>query len=191
MATMDPDEILLTAEEAMDKAVDYLKGELRGVRTGRASTGLVEYVKVDYYGSPTDLRQLAIISVPEPTQLLIKPFDASSVQAIVKGIEKAGLGLNPVAEGKQIRLMLPALSGERRQQLIGSVKQMGEQAKVSIRNARRDANKHIDQAGRDKQNPLPEDDVDSAKEDVKELTKKYEGQVDEMVERKMKEIEEV
>ena len=191
MATMDLDEILLTAEESMDKAVDYLKGELRGVRTGRASTGLVEYVKVDYYGSPTDLRQLAIISVPEPTQLVIKPFDASSLQAIVKGIEKAGLGLNPVAEGKQIRLVLPSLSGERRQQLVSSVKQMGEQAKVSIRNARRDANKHIDQAGRDKQNPLPEDDVDSAKEDVQEMTKKYEGQVDEMIERKIKEIEEV
>ncbi len=191
MATMDLDEILLTAEESMDKAVDYLKGELRGVRTGRASTGLVEYVKVDYYGSPTDLRQLAIISVPEPTQLLIKPFDASSLQAIIKGIEKSGLGLNPVAEGKQIRLVLPALSGERRQQLVGSVKQMGEQAKVSIRNARRDANKHIDAAGRDKQNPLPEDDVEDAKQDVQELTKKYEAQVDEMVERKIKEIEQV
>ncbi|MEX0887638.1 MAG: ribosome recycling factor [Phycisphaeraceae bacterium] len=188
---MDLDESILTAEEAMDKAVDYLKGELRGVRTGRASTGLVEYVKVDYYDSPTDLRQLAIITVPEPTQLLIKPFDATSTQQIVKAIEKAGLGLNPVAEGKQIRLMLPALSGERRQQLINSVKQMGEQAKVSIRNARRDANKHIDQAARDKQNPLPEDDVDAAKQNVQELTKKYEAQVDSVVDRKVKEVEEV
>lgn len=188
---MDLDEILLTTEEAMDKSVDYLKGELRGVRTGRASTALVEYIKVDYYGSPTDLRQLAIISVPEPTQLLIKPFDASTVHEIAKAIEKSGLGLNPIVESKQIRLALPALSGERRTQLIGSVKQMGEQAKVTIRNARRDANKHIDQAAKDKKNPLSEDAVESAKEDVQQMLKKYEAQLDELVERKIKEIQEV
>src|SRR5690606_21916429 len=97
---MDLDELQLEAEEAMDKAVEYLKGELRGVRTGRASTGLVEYIKVDVYGSQSDLRSLAIISVPEPTQLLIKPFDPSTVQDIVKAIEKSGLGLNPQSEGK-------------------------------------------------------------------------------------------
>ncbi|MEX0653666.1 MAG: ribosome recycling factor [Phycisphaeraceae bacterium] len=188
---MDLDEIQLNAEEAMDKAVDYLKSELRGVRTGRASTGLVEYIKVEYYGSPTDLRQLAIISVPEPTQLVIKPFDATTTGEISKAIEKSGLGLNPVNEGKQIRLSLPSLSGERRQQLVTSVKQMGEQAKVTIRNARRDANKHIDQAGKDKKNPVPEDAVEDAKEDVQELTKKYEGEVDHAVEAKIKEVQEI
>ena len=112
---MDLDEILLTAEEAMDKAVDYLRSELKGVRTGRASPGLVEFIKVEYYGSPTDLRQLALISTPEPTQILIKPFDASSLGDIRKAIEAAGLGLNPQVEGKQIRLNLPSLTGERRQ----------------------------------------------------------------------------
>ena len=188
---MDLDEILLTAEEAMDKAVEYLRGELRGVRTGRASTGLVEYIKVEYYGSSTDLRQLAIISVPEPTQLLIKPFDASSVGEIIKAIEKAGLGLNPMNEGKQIRLNLPALSGDRRNQLISSVKQMGEQAKVSMRNARRDANKHVDQAAKDKTAGLSEDAVESAKDDVQTLLKKYEAQVDELVDQKTKEISEI
>src|SRR5690349_19579077 len=132
---MDLDEAMLTAEESMEKSVEYVKSELRGVRTGRASTGLVEFVKVDVYDSTMDLRSLALISVPEPTQLLIKPFDATTTQAILKAIQGAGLGLNPIAEGKQIRLNLPSLSGERRNQLIGTVKQMGEQAKIAIRNA--------------------------------------------------------
>ena len=188
---MDLDEILLTAEEAMEKAVDYLRSELRGVRTGRASTGLVEYIKVDYYGSQTDLRQLALISVPEPTQLLIKPFDASAIGEISKAIQSSGLGLNPQNEGKQIRLNLPPLTGDRRQQLIASCKHMGEQAKVTIRNARRDANKHVDQAGKDKTLHISEDEVEMAKNEVQELLKKYEGTATELVAAKTKEIEEI
>jgi ribosome recycling factor len=186
---MDLDEILLEAEEQMDKAVTYLKNELRGIRTGRASTALVEFIKVDYHGSPTDLRQLALISVPEVSQIIIKPFDPGSTQMIVKAIQNSGLGLNPMTEGKQIRLSVPVLSGDRRVQLVGSVKQMAEQAKVAVRNARRDANKHIDQAGKDKANPVSEDAIESAKEDVQELLKKYEKQVDEAIEGKVKEIE--
>ncbi|WP_432797813.1 ribosome recycling factor [Poriferisphaera sp. WC338] len=188
---MDLDTILLETEEAMEKAVDYLKNELRGVRTGRASTALVEYIKVDAYGSMTDLRQLAMITVPEPTQLLIKPFDASILQATIKAIQNAGLGLNPMAEGKQIRLNLPALSGERRQQLIGTVKQMGETSKIAIRNARRDANKHIDKLAKDKTQHIPEDTAASAKDDVQSDTKKYEKQVEEMIDAKAKEIQEI
>lgn len=188
---MDLDEIQLTAEEAMEKAVEYLKNELRGVRTGRASTGLVEFIKVDYYGSMTDLKQLAMISVPEPTQLLIKPFDASSVQQIVKSVQAAGMGLNPIAEGKQIRLSLPALSGDRRQQLIASVKQMGEQSKVTIRNARRDANKQVDQAAKDKTKHISEDDVEQVKQEIQETLKKYEKQLDVLLEAKNKEIQEL
>ncbi len=188
-SAMDLDDILLEAEEQMEKAVTYLKHELRGIRTGRASPALVEFIKVDYYGSSTDLRQLALISVPEVSQIIIKPFDQGSTQTIVKAIQSSGLGLNPMTEGKQIRLSVPALSGDRRNQLIGSVKQMAEQAKVAVRNARRDANKHIDQAGKDKANPVSEDAVESAKEDVQELLKKYEKQVDEAIEAKVKEIE--
>ncbi len=188
---MDLDEILLTAEEAMEKAVDYLKNELRGVRTGRASTGLVEYIKIDYYGSQTDLRQLALISVPEPTQLLIKPFDASAMQDILKGITSSGLGLNPLNEGKQIRLNMPPLTGDRRQQLIASCKQMGEQAKVAIRNARRDANKHVDQVLKDKTQHISEDEAESVKTEIQDLLKKYESQASTAVEAKTKEIEEV
>lgn len=185
---MDIDTILLECEEKMDKAVEYLTNELRGVRTGRASPALVEYIKVDYYGSMTDLRQLANISVPEPTQLLIKPYDASSVQAVAKGVQAAGLGLNPVVEGKSVRLSLPPLSGERRQQLAQSVKQMGEQAKIAIRNVRRDANKHIDQIEKDKSAGVTEDEAKAAKEEVQELTKAHETKIDHLLEAKRKEI---
>ena len=186
---MDLDEALLTAEESMEKGVEYLKSELRGLRTGRASTGLIEFVKVDYYGSMTDLRSIALITIPEPTQLLIKPFDASTVQAIIKAIQGAGLGLNPQAEGKQVRLVLPPLSGERRTQMISSLKQMGEHAKVTIRNARRDGNKNIELAAKDPGHKLSEDQVEDSKEQMQELLKKYEGTVDELVASKTKEIQ--
>jgi ribosome recycling factor len=188
---MDIDEILLDCEDRMDKAVEYLRGELRGVRTGRASPALVEYVKVDYYGSMSDLRSLANISVPEPTQLLIKPYDVSAIDAIVKALQSAGLGLNPMKEGKQVRLMLPPLSGERRQQLANSVKQMAEQAKIAIRNTRRDANKHIDTLAKDKSAHIPEDQAKQSKDDVQKLTDKHEKLVDDLYEGKRKEILEV
>ena len=187
---MDVDEALLTAEDSMGKAANYLKQELRGMRTGRASTALVEFIKVDYYDSPTELRQLALISVPEPTQLLIKPFDPSSTQSIVKALQSSDLGLNPTTEAKQIRLVIPALSGDRRNKLIGSVKQMGEQAKIAIRNARRDANKHVDQASKDKGLGLSEDDTKNAKEEIQDLVKKYEKQADGQIEVKTKELQE-
>lgn len=188
---MDIEEAQLHAEEAMDKALEYLKSELRGIRTGRASAGMVEFIKVDYYGSQTDLRQLALISVPEATQILIKPYDASSVEACAKGIEASGLGVNPIVDGKQIRINLPALSGERRKQLQQSVKQMGEQAKVTIRNARRDANKHIDSAGKDKTLHLSEDEIEQSKKEIDDMIHKYEKQVDDAIAAKHKEIEEV
>lgn len=187
---MDLDEAQLLAEEAMEKAVSYLKDELRGVRSGRASTGLVEYVKVDYYGSPTDLRQLALITTPDPTQLVIKPFDQGSTEAIVKAIQSSGMGLNPMPEGKQIRLKLPPLSGDRRQQLVASVKQMGEHAKVAIRNARREGNKQIDAAEKDKTQHISEDQAKSTKQEIQESVKQYEKQVDELVNAKTTEIQE-
>ena len=187
---MDLDEILLNTELGMDKALDYLKSEFRGVRSGRASTSLVEHVKVDYFDSPTDLRQLALISVPEPSQILIKPFDPGTSQQIIKAIQNSGLGLNPMAEAKQIRLNIPPLSGERRSQLSTAVRQMGEQAKVAIRNARRDGNKHVDQSDKDKSMHLSEDDDKQAKQEIQELVKRYEKQVDDLVAVKSKELTE-
>lgn len=184
--TTDPDTILLETEEHMEKAVEYLKHEMRGIRTGRASPAMIEFVKVDYYGASTDLKALAIISVPEPTQLLVKPFDAGSISEIKKAIEAAGLGLNPMSEGKQLRINVPPLSGERRQQLVAKVKKLGEEAKVVLRNARRDANKHVDAAEKD--GTLTEDDAKKAKDAVQELTKTYEGKVDSSVASRTKEI---
>jgi ribosome recycling factor len=187
---MDLDEILLNTEEGMDKAADYLKAELRGVRTGRASTSLVEHVKVDYYDTPTDLRQLALISVPEPSQILIKPFDVGTTQEIIKAIQNSGMGLNPTAEAKQIRVNIPPLSGERRSQLTTAVRQMGEKAKVTIRNARRDGNKRVEQAVKDKSMHLSEDDDKQAKQEIQDLVKQYEKQVDDLVAVKSKELSE-
>jgi ribosome recycling factor len=185
---MDLDEIQLNCEEAMEKALEYFKNETRGLRTGRASTGLVEFIKVDYYGSMTDLRSMALITTPEATQILIRPFDATSVQAIAKAIQSAGLGLNPMSEGKQIRVNIPSLSGERRNQLVATLKQMAEATRVSIRNARRDANKLLDAAEKDKSLHISEDAAEKAKEAIQDLVKKYEGTVDTMVENKTKEI---
>ncbi len=188
---MDADTIILECDEAMHKAVDYLKHELRGMRTGRASTALVEYVKVDYYGSQTDLKGLAAISTPEPTQILIKPFDPTSVAAISKAIQAADLGLNPQSDGKTIRLSIPPLSGDRRKQLVAKIKEMGEAAKVTVRNARRDANKHLDQAEKTHEEGMTEDAVKGYKQDVLDLTHKFEKEVDALVESKTTEVMEV
>lgn len=187
----DPDTILLETEEAMSKALEYLKKELRGMRTGRASTAMVEYVKVEYYGSSQDLKNLAAISVPEPSQLLIKPFDAGSVGDIKRAIEASGLGMNPIVEGKQIRLSIPALTGDRRKQLVAHCKKLGEECKVSLRNARRDGNKHADGLAKHPTAHVPEDEIETLKEEIQTLLKKYEGDADGVVASKSKEIEEV
>lgn len=184
----DPDTILLEAEDVMSKALDYLTKELRGLRTGRATPSIVEYVKVDYYGAMTDLKALAAISVPEPTQLLIKPFDPAAAGEIKKAIEGAGLGLNPVLEDKQIRLNLPALSRDRRHQLVGQAKKVGEDQKVAMRNVRRDANKHAEALAKQDGTHHSEDDIKQLKEEIQELLKKYEGNVDKAVQAKTDEI---
>jgi ribosome recycling factor len=183
------DEILLQAEEQMESAVDYLKKEFRGIRTGRASAGLVEHVKIDYYGSPTDLRQLASIATPDATTIVIKPFDPGSVKDIERGIQASDVGITPSTDGKVIRLSIPPLSGERRKQLSTQVKKMGEATRVAIRNARRDANKDVDKE--EKAGDLTEDDAKRGKDDVQKLTDKYEKQVSDLIDAKTNEIEEL
>ena len=184
--TMPIDDALLDGEMNMEKATDHLQHELRGIRTGRATPALVENIKVDYYGSLTDMRSIASISVPESSQLLIKPFSPGDLKAIEKAINDSKIGLTPHSDGKQLRLMLPALSQERRLQLVGQTKEMGERAKVTIRNARRDSNKIIDTE--EKAGIVTEDDAKSGKEQVQELTKKYEAKVEELLEKKRHEI---
>ena len=188
---MDLDTILLECEERMQKSADYLERELRGIRTGRASTALLEYIKVDYYGSHTDLRELAAITVAEATQLLVKPFYPGAKHDIVRAIETSGLGLNPMVEGSAIRINVPAPSADRRKQLVTQVKKLAEESKVAVRNERRDANKSIDAAVADKKNPIPEDSATSAKEEVDKLTKKYCDQLDATAAKKVTEIEEI
>lgn len=188
---MPADEIELECEEQMEKAVEFLRSELRGIRTGRASPGLVEHLKinVESYGSAMDLRELASISVPESNMLLIKPYDPSVIKDIDRAIQSSELGITPMSDGKVIRLPVPPLSGERRQKLLTQVRKLGENQKVAIRNVRRDANRKIDAELKDKS--IAEDDADKSKENIQEYTKTYEKKVDDSVAAKAKEIEEV
>ena len=188
---MDPETIKSDTAESMRKSVDYLKSELKGIRTGRASTALIEFVKVDYYGSMTDLKALAAISVHDAHQLVVQPFDPGATGEIRKAIENAELGLNPQVEGKIIRVNIPQLSGERRQQLVQQVKKLGEDAKIAVRNARRDANKHADQLAKDKDAHLSEDQIADLKDEIQEMLKKHEGEIDKAVNQKAEEVQTV
>jgi ribosome recycling factor len=183
---MPVDDILMDCEEHMEKAAEHLKHELRGIRTGRASPALVENVKVMYYEQLTDLKAIAMISVPEATQILIKPFAQGDLKAIEKAISDSKLGLTAHSDGRQLRLNLPPLSQERRLQLVGQCKTFSEAAKVQIRNARRDANKLVETE--QKGGIFGEDEAEKAKEQIQELTKTYEAKVDEAIEHKKKDI---
>jgi len=183
---MTPDEVLFDAEERMEKAVDVVQGQYQGLRTGRANAGLVDSIRVNYYGSPTPLKQMAVISCPEPQQIVIKPYDAGQIGEIAKAIQSSDVGLAPNSDGRVIRLNVPALSTERRKQLVSRVKDLAEDARVAIRNIRRDANKQNDTLLKDSE--ISEDIHDGTKEDIQELTKKYEGKVNSLAEAKEKEV---
>lgn len=182
------DDILLDAQEQMEKAVDFLKQELRSVRTGQATTGLVDSLKVEVesYGSTMTLKELANLAVAEGNVIVIKPFDPSTIKDIQRAIEKSELGINPQSDGKMVRLPVPALSTERRNQLAQRVKQVGEQQKVAIRNARRDANKALESEKKAK--TLTEDDVAAGEKQVQEATDDYCKQVDKLMDEKTQEI---
>jgi ribosome recycling factor len=183
---MTAEEILFDAEERMEKAVGVYRDELRGLRTGRATPALVDTLRIEYYGSPTPLRQLAQISTPDPQQIVIRPFDPGSLKDIEKAIRSSDLGMAPNNDGKMIRLSVPPMSGEQRQKMVARIKKSGEEAKVAIRNIRRDANKHFDQAEKAKE--MTEDERDKGKDDVQELTKRYEDKVTELIDKKSKEV---
>jgi ribosome recycling factor len=183
---MDQDEILLDAEERMEKAVNVLMNALKGIRTGRANPGLVDSVRVEYYGSPTPLKQIANISCPEPQQILIRPFDATTLDNIARAIIASELGMVPNNDGRVIRLNVPPLSTERRKQMASRIKELAEEARVAIRNVRRDANKHADTA--EKEKTMAEDDCKATKDQVQDLTKKYENSVNEKAASKEKEV---
>jgi ribosome recycling factor len=183
---MSAEQVYMEAGEKMEKAVSVLESHLRGIRTGRASTGLVENLRIDYYGSPTPLNQIANIATPDPQLIVIRPFDPSALKDIEKALLASDIGITPNSDGKLIRLSVPPLSEERRKQLAGQVKTQGEQAKVAIRNVRRDANKEIDKLKDDK--AISEDDAFKTKDEIQELTKDSEKKVDDVIKKKSDEI---
>ena len=182
---MAADDILLDAEERMEKAVEVFRHALTGIRTGRANPGLVDTLKVEVYGSATPIKSLASVGAPEPNQIVVRPFDPGTIKDIEKAINAADLGLNPQSDGRLIRITIPALSTDVRKKMTARIKELAEEARVAIRNVRRDANKAAD--GEKTDGSMTEDDVESAKEDVQELTKKFETQVGDLA--KAKEVE--
>jgi ribosome recycling factor len=178
--------VVSEGKSKMQKAVEVLQDDLKAFRGGRATPALVEHIKVDYYGSPTPIKALATISAPEADMLVIKPFDPASVKDIEKGIKSSDLSIAPIVEGKFIRLNIPPLSEERRRHLVQQAKQAGEQTKISIRNVRRDANKSLEKQEKDKQ--ITEDDLDTAKKQIDDITKEFSDKVDALVAHKSDEI---
>lgn len=179
-------DVLLHLEDKMEKAVHHLQEQLRTIRTGRASPALVDTIKAEYYGTPTPLNQLANISVPEPRQLLLKPFDATVLKEIEKSILASDLGLTPSSDGKTLRLVLPPLSEEQRRKITGKVKEIAEASRVVLRNARRDANKEADTAKKD--GNLTDDQNRDLHEAIQDHLKKRETEIDDLLAKKTKEI---
>lgn len=176
---MDPDEILMNAEEGMEKAVDYMSHEFAAIRTGKASPALVDGIDVEAYGASMKLKQLAVISTPEPRMLVISPFDAATTQAIEKAIRESKIGINPVVDGKIIRLPIPALSEERRRDLVKTCKTIAEETRVRIRSARRDGMEGLKKLEKD--GKITEDDLENLEKDVQKLTDDYSKKVEESV----------
>ena len=179
-----------SASERMDKSVQHFLDETRGIRTGRANAGLLDSVRVDYYGQKTPLAQLASVNVVDARCLMVKPFDASALKEIEKAILAAGLGLNPSIEGGALRISIPALSQEQRQKLASRVKSLSEDARVSMRNVRRDIIREIEHEAKDKKRDvvLSEDDVKKGKSEVQDILKDHEKKIDDLSKNKSDEI---
>ena len=175
---MDYGSLIKEGRERMEKALDVLRNQYRGMRTGRANPGLVEDVRADYYGSLTPLKQIASITAPEPNLIVVKPFDPSSIGAI----QKADLGIQPTSDNKVIRLVIPPLSEDRRKQLVTNAKKLAEDARVSMRNVRRDSNRKGEQLKKD--SVLSEDELEALKKDVQGLTDEFVKKVDELFDSK-------
>jgi ribosome recycling factor len=174
------------AETRMQGALDALGREFAGVRTGRANAALLEGIRVDYYDTPTPLNQVASVSVPDARTLMIQPWDQTTLAKIEKAIQKSDLGLTPANDGKVIRLTIPTLNEERRKQLAKSVGKLAEDARVAIRNIRRDANHQVKELLKDKQ--ITEDEERSSEADIQKLTDKAIKDVDEVVKAKEQEL---
>ncbi len=181
---------LNSASERMQKSVDHFQSEIRGIRTGRATPGLIENVRVDYYGSPTPLSQLASVTAPDARSLAVKPFDPGAMSGIEKAILSSGMGLNPSAEGGVLRISIPPLSEDQRMKLAGRVKALAEEAKISIRNVRRDVLREVEAASKDSDRDVSvtEDDVQTAKSSIQDVLKASESRVGDLCASKSEEI---
>lgn len=182
-------ELLNEAEEHMEKSLDWLRHELNSIRAGRATPSMVENVRVDYYGSQTPLNQIASISAPQPDLLIVQPWDRSALEAVEKGIMSANMGLNPSNDGTLIRIPVPPLSEERRKDLVKTAKSRGEEAKIGIRNIRRDVKDKIRKVAEEEH--ISEDMEFEGEERLQEITDRFTEAVDQLIDRKEGEIMEV
>jgi ribosome recycling factor len=179
-------EVLMSAEEKMDKCVEFLQQELSGLRTGKASPSLVENITVEYYGTATRLRDISNISTPEPRLIVISPFDPSSLGAIEKGISAANIGITPMNDGRLIRVPIPELSEERRKDLVKVAGRTTEEQRVAVRNVRREANEQL--KALQKNSKITEDERDESLEEVQKLTDSHIKKMDELLAAKEKEV---
>lgn len=180
------DETIMTCEEKMEKTLNSLNSDFQGIRAGRANPNVLNKITVEYYGTMTPLQQVANISVPEPRIIMIQPWEKSMIKVIEKAIMTSDLGINPNNDGKCIRLVFPELTEERRKELVKDVKKKGDNAKVAIRNIRRDANEIIKKA--QKASEITEDEQKDAEDEIQKMTDKYIGKVDKMIDNKSDEI---
>lgn len=185
---MSYDSVLKGARERMEKALNHTQEQLRNIRTSRASSGLVENIRVDYYGAPTPMNQLANLSTPEPRLLVISPFDKTTIQAIEKAIQGSDLGLTPANDGKVIRISIPPLTEERRKDMVKQVKKIAEDHKVGVRESRRAAVAMVKDLVKD---GLSQDDGKRAEKDIQDLTDQFVANIDEVASAKEKEVLEV
>jgi ribosome recycling factor len=179
-------EVMTDVVERMDKALESLRADLRAIRTGRASPALLERITVDYYGTPTPLQQVANVTVPEPQILMIRPYSPSDLSAIEKSITKSDLGLTPNNDGQQIRLVIPSLTTERRRELTKTVSRRAEEARVAVRNIRRDAIHDLREM--EKESMISEDDLKRGQERIQAKTDEYIKHVDDTAREKDEEI---
>ncbi len=182
-------DVLANMKSHMDKTVESLRREYQKVRTGRANTALLDDIRIDYYGTPSPLSQVATLSVPEPRTITLQPWETKMISVIEKAIMNANLGLTPTNDGKVIRLNLPALTEERRKEIVKQLKKMAEEAKVAARNIRRDANDELKKLEKNKK--ISEDELKRAEKEVQEVTNSYIAKLDEVLAHKEKEVMEV
>ena len=181
--------VLKTAGDKMSKSIDSLARELASIRTGAANSSMLDRVNVEYYGAPTPLNQLASISIPEARMLVVTPYDKSSVDSVLKAIQMADLGVNPTSDGTLIRITVPQLTEERRKEFVKDARKEGENAKVAIRNVRRDANDELKAS--EKAGDISEDELRGLTDDIQKLTDKHIAEIDAMCDAKEKDIQEV